>query len=186
MVLEELKKKAQQNMHLAVERLKDKIKKIRTGRAHISLLDGITVSYYGNQSELSHVASLSCPDARTLLISPWDQNALKNIEEAIVKSSIGMAPQNDGKVIRLKVPELTEERRKEVIKNFKKDVEKAKIELRKSRQEVNSAVRQLLKEKKISEDECKSAENDIQHHIDHFNKQVDEMSLQKEKELTQV
>ena len=185
-MLDELQQKSQQKMQFAIDRLKDKIKKIRTGRAHISLLDGIVVSYYGSQSELSHIASVSCPDARTLLISPWDQNALKNIEEAIIKSSIGMAPQNDGKVIRLKVPELTEERRKEVIKNFKKDVEIAKIELRKARQEVNSAIRQLLKEKKINEDECKSTENDVQNHINQFNKQVDEMSLQKEKELTQV
>ena len=119
-MLEELYQISEQKMQKAIERLKDKTKRIRTGRASVSLLDGIIVSYYGNQSELSHIASLSCPDSKTLLVSPWDQNALKNIEEALVKSAIGMAPQNDGKTIRLKVPELTEDRRKEIIRNFKK------------------------------------------------------------------
>ena len=114
----ELKQKAEKKMTAGIERLKEKLKKIRTGRAHASLLDGLSVSYYGNPSELSHIASISCPDARTLLISPWDQGALKSIEEALVKSSLGMAPQNDGKSIRLKVPELTEDRRIEIVRLF--------------------------------------------------------------------
>ncbi len=185
-MLNHLKKKSEEKMQQTLNHLIDRVKKIRTGRAHTSLLDGIVVSYYGNQSELSHVASISCPDARTLLISPWDQNALKSIEEAIVKSSIGMAPQNDGKVIRLKVPELTEDRRKDIIKNFKKDVEKTRIDLRQIRQEINASIRSLLKDKKINEDECKDAEKEIQKQIDHYNKQVNEISSQKEKELVQI
>ena len=183
---EELKQKSEKKMTLAIERLKEKLKKIRTGRAHVSLLDGLSVSYYGNQSELSHIASISCPDARTLLISPWDQGALKSIEEAIVKSSLGMAPQNDGKSIRLKAPELTEDRRKEIIRHFKKDVEKCRVELRQARQEINTQIRKQLKEKAISEDESKQAEDEIQKQISRFNKQVDEISFQKEQELTKV
>ena len=185
-MLKELKEKSETKMQTALERLKAKLKQVRTGRASVSLLDGVVVSYYGNQSPLSHLASISCPDTRSLLISPWDQNALRNIEEAIVKSSIGMAPQSDGKAIRLKVPELTEDCRKEVIKNFKKDVEKTRIELRQIRQENVSSVRSLLKDKKISEDECKDTEGEIQKQIDQFNKQVDDISSQKEKELQRI
>lgn len=173
-------------MTAAIERLKEKLKKIRTGRAHASLLDGFTVSYYNNQSKLSHIASISCLDARTLLISPWDQGALKSIEKAIINSSLGMAPQNDGKSIRLKVPELTEDRRAEIIRHFKKDVEKCRIELRQVRQEINTQIRKQLKEKTLSEDESKQAEDEIQKQINHFNKQVDEISSQKEQELTKV
>jgi len=183
---EELKQKSEQKMKTAIERLKEKLKKIRTGRAHISLLDGLNVSYYGSQSELSHIASISCPDAHTLLISPWDQGALKSIEEAIVKSSLGMAPQNDGKSIRLKVPELTEDRRVEIIRLFKKDVEQCRIELRQVRQEINTYIRKQLKEKAISEDESKQAEDEIQKQINLFNKQVDEISYKKEQELTKI
>lgn len=183
---QELNQKLEKKMATAIERLKEKLKKIRTGRAHTSLLDGLNVSYYGNQSELSHIASISCPDARTLLISPWDQGALKSIEEAIIKNSLGMAPQNDGKSIRLKVPELTEDRRIEIIRLFKKDVEKCRIELRQVRQETNIQIRKQLKDKTISEDESKQAEDEIQKQINHFNKQVDEISSQKEQELTKI
>ena len=182
----ELKQKSEKKMTTAIERLKEKLKKIRTGRAHASLLDGLRVSYYGNLSELSHIASISCPDARTLLISPWDQGALKSIEEALIKSSLGMAPQNDGKSIRLKVPELTEDRRIEIVRLFKKDVEKCRVELRQARQEIITQIRKQLKEKSISEDESKQAEDEMQKQINHFNKQVDAISSQKEQELTQI
>ena len=185
-MLKELHKISEQKMQKIIERLKEKVKRIRTGRASVSLLDGIIVSYYGNQSELSHVASLSCPDARTLLISPWDQSVIKNIEEALIKSSIGMAPQNDGKVIRLKVPELTEDRKKEIIRNFKKDVEKTRIELRQVRQEINERIKKAQKDKLISEDERENSMLEVQKQIDQFNHQVDHISLQKEKELIQV
>ena len=173
-------------MSEVIDRLKERVKKVRTGRAHTSLLDGLVVSYYGNKSELSHVASVSCPDVRTILISPWDQSALKSIEEAIVKSNLGMAPQNDGKSIRLKVPELTEDRRLEIIRHFKKDVEKSRVELRQIRQDLNNDARKKLKEKSISEDESKQAEDVVQKQTDIFNKKIDEISQQKEKELTTI
>lgn len=185
-MLNELKQKSEKKMSTALERLKEKLKKIRTGRAHISLLDGLRVSYYGNVSELSHIASISCPSANTLLISPWDQGALKSIEEAIIKSSLGMAPQNDGKSIRLKVPELTEDRRTEIIRHFKKDVEQCRVELRQVRQEINTQIRKQLKEKTINEDESKQAEDEIQKQINQFNKKVDEISSKKEQELVKV
>jgi len=185
-MLDDLKQKSEQKMKAAIEKLKEKLKKIRTGRAHASLLDGLSVSYYGNPSELSHIASISCPDARTLLIAPWDQGALKSIEEALIKSSLGMAPQNDGKSIRLKVPELTEDRRLEIIRHFKKDVEQCRVELRQVRQEINTRIRKQLKDKTISEDESKKAEDEVQKQINSFNKQVDEISSKKEQELTKV
>ena len=185
-MLKELQNKSKEKMQMVIMHLKDKLKKLRTGRAHISLLDGIKVQYYGNSSELSHIASLSCPDAGTLMIAPWDQNALKSIEEALVKSSLGMAPQNDGKVIRLKVPELTEDRRQEIIKVLKKDIEKSRVEIRQIRQETNNTARQLLKQKTINEDECRQAEDEVQKQTNQFNAQIDEMSSQKEKELTQI
>ena len=185
-MLKELEQKSEEKMASALNRLKEKLKTVRTGRAHISLLEGLKVSYYGSDSELSHVASVSCPDARTLLISPWDQSALTSIEEAIVKSPLELAPQNDGKTIRLSVPELTEDRRKEIIRNFKKEVEKTRVELRQVRKEMNDQVRSLLKEKTISEDQSKDTENRIQNQTDRFNKQVDEISCQKTQELIKV
>ena len=185
-MLEELIQKTEQDMQKTLEKFKDKIKKIRTGRANVSILEGVKVSCYGNLSDLHHVASLSCPDARTIMISPWDQNVLKDIEEALIKSSLGMIPQNDGKVIRLKVPELTEDRRKEIVKNFKKDVERFRIELRQIRQDANGLIRTSFKEKKISEDESKRAEDRIQKKIDLYNEKISEVSDQKEKEITRV
>lgn len=184
--MNDVTQQAKEKMEKALDRLKEKMKQVRTGRAHISLLDGIKVSCYGTDSDLSHVASLSCPDARTILISPWDQNVLKSIEEAIVKSSIGMAPQSDGKVIRLKVPELTEDRRQEVIRSFKKELEKSKVDLRQVRKDIKDQIKNQLKDKSISEDEARSAEDEVQKQTDHFVAQVDELGQQKEKELTQV
>lgn len=181
-----LGKQTKESMLHVTESLKNQLKKIRTGRAHASLLEDLTISYYGNQSHLSHIASISCPDSRTLIISPWDQNILKNIEEAIVKSSLGIAPQSDGKIIRLKVPELTEDRRKEIIRTFKKDIEKSKVDLRQIRREMNEQIRKQLKEKSINEDESKEAEGEVQKLTDQYVKIVDEISLQKEKELNQV
>ena len=182
----EYRKKATEQMQEVTEKLKDRLKKVRTGRAHASLLEGLVVSYYGNNSDISHVASVSCPDAHTILISPWDQSALKSIEEALVKSNLGMAPQNDGKSIRLKVPELTKDRRLEIIRHFKKDVEKSRVELRQVRQDLNNDIRKKLKAKQVNEDESKQIEEIIQKQIDLSNKQIDEISQQKEKELIQI
>jgi ribosome recycling factor len=185
-LIEEVKKETQDRMEKAFQHIQDKVKKVRTGSAHSSLLEGIKVSSYGSEQELKHIASISCPDARSLVISPWDQNTLKDIEAALVKSDLGMAPQRDGKVIRLRVPELTEERREELIRVFKKDVEKSRVEFRQIRKMMNEKVRKALKEKQISEDEAKDTEANIQDMTDRFIKQVNELSEKKQKELIRV
>jgi len=184
--MEDIKKETLERMQQAFEHIKNKVKKMRTGSAHTSLLEGIMVSSYGTEQELKHIASISCPDTRSLLISPWDQNLLKDIESALIKSDIGMAPQRDGKVIRLKVPELTEERREELIRLFKKDIEKARIEFRQIRKIMNEKVRKALKEKSISEDMAKDEENNIQELTDQFIKKINELSDQKQQELMRV
>ena len=186
MQVEEIKTETQDRMQKALQYIQDKVKKVRTGSAHSSLLENIKVTSYGSEQELQHIASISCPDARSLLISPWDQNTLKDIESAIIKSDLGMAPQVDGKVIRLRVPELTEERREELIRAFKKDVEKSRVEFRQIRKMMNEKVRKILKEKTISEDVAKDTETDIQKMTDQFIERVNELSEKKQKELMQV
>ena len=184
--MEEVKAETRNRMEKAFQHIQDKVKKVRTGSAHSSLLEGVKVTSYGSEQELKHIASISCPDARSLVISPWDQNTLKDIESALIKSDLGMAPQRDGRVIRLRVPELTEERREELIRIFKKDVEKSRVEFRQIRKLMNEKVRNALKEKQISEDAAKGTEADIQKVTDQFIKQVNELSEKKQKELMQV
>ena len=186
MEIAEITTETKKRMQNAFQHIQDKVQKIRTGSASSSLLEGIKVHSYGSEQELKHIASISCPDARSLLISPWDQNTLKDIEAALIKSDLGMAPQRDGKIIRLRVPELTEERRQEIIRAFKKDVEKARVEFRQIRKMMNEKVRKLLKEKEISEDIEKDTENDIQEMTDEFIKKVNELSEKKQQELMQV
>ena len=182
----EIKKEIKDRMQKAFQHVQEKVQKMRTGSANSSLLEGVKVSSYGSEQELKHIASISCPDARSLLISPWDQNTLKDIEAALIKSDLGMTPQRDGKVIRLRVPELTEERRQELIRAFKKDVEKARVEFRQIRKIMNEKVRKTLKNKEISEDIAKDIENDIQEMTDEFIKKVNELSEKKQQELMQV
>lgn len=164
----EAKKKAQEKMEKSLQALQNELKKIRTGRAQVSMLDNIKVNYYGNLSPLNQVAAISCPDAKSFLISPWEASILKEIETAIVKSDIGMTPMNDGKVIRLKVPELTEERRKELVKQTKKIVEEARVAIRMARRDANEEVKKALKDKLISEDESKKSETDVQKQTDDY------------------
>ena len=182
----EVKKETEERMQKTFQYIQDKVKKMRTGSAHSSLLEGVVVSTYGSEQELKHIASISCPDMRSLVISPWDQNTLKDIESALIKSDLGMAPQRDGKVIRLRVPELTEERRQELIRAFKKDVEKVRVEFRQIRQMMNEKVKKALKEKEISEDIAKDIEKSIQNKTDQFIKRVNELSEKKQQELMQV
>jgi ribosome recycling factor len=153
MITETAKKSAQEKMEKALAALQNELKKIRTGRAQVSMLDNIKVNYYGNLSPLNQVAAISCPDAKSFLIAPWEASILKEIEMALIKSDIGMTPMNDGKVIRLKVPDLTEERRKELVKQTKKIVEEARVAVRMARRDANEEVKKALKDKAISEDE---------------------------------
>lgn len=178
-----LKKTTEDKMKQAITSLSEDFKKVRTGRAQVSMLDNIRVDYYGNPTPLNQVASVSCPDARSFLITPWETAVLKGIETSIVKSDIGMAPINDGKVIRLKLPDLTEERRKELVKKTKKMVEDARVAVRMARRDANDLLKQALKDKAISEDENKQFLEQIQKVTDNYVKDVDRIAEEKEKDI---
>jgi ribosome recycling factor len=182
----DVKKNTQAKMEKTLHSLSDELKKIRTGRAQVSMLDGVKVNYYGSMSPLSQVASISCPDAKSFLIAPWETSILKEIEQAIVKSELGMAPMNDGKVIRLKVPDLTEERRKDLVKQTKKIVEDARVAVRMARRDANDEVKKAQKDKVVSEDEAKKLETEIQKMTDDFIKKVDQMADEKEKSIMTI
>jgi ribosome recycling factor len=185
-MLNEIKSRTQEKMDKALTGLQNELKKIRTGRAQLDMLDPVRVNYYGQLVPLNQVAAVSTPDARSFLISPWEGSILKEIEQAIVKSDIGMAPINDGKVIRLKVPELTEERRKDLVKQAKKVAEDAKVGIRMIRRDANEEIKALLKNKAISEDEAKRSETEIQRLTDDHIKKVDQILAEKEKSIMTV
>jgi ribosome recycling factor len=183
MITENAKKKSEESMKAAILALGNELKKIRTGRAQVTMLDNVKVNYYGQPSPLNQVAAVSCPDARSFLISPWEISILKEIEQAIIKSDVGMSPQNDGKVIRLRLPELSEDRRKDLVKNVKKIVEDARVAVRMARRDANEVLKEALKAKQISEDENKKAGDIIQKLTDDYIKKVDQIGTDKEKEL---
>ncbi len=185
-MLDELKQSTTVFMKKAVDSLIQDLKKIRTGRANVSMLDSVRVSYYGSLNPLNQVASVSCPDAKSFLISPWESSVIKDIEAALIKSNLGMAPQSDGKVIRLKVPDLTEERRKDMIKSIKKIVEDTRISVRMARRDANEFIKASQKSKEIGEDEEKIYLAEIQTLTNTFIKKVDEISNDKEKELLTI
>ncbi len=177
---------SKENMEKAIQSLIAELKKVRTGRAAVGMLDSIRVNYYGTPTPLNQVAALSTPDARSFLISPWETSVLKEIESALVKSDLGMSPMNDGKVIRLKVPELTEERRKDLVKNIKKICEDARVAVRMVRRDVNEEIKKALKDKAISEDDNKRQQEEVQKITDDYIKKIDLMAADKEKELMTV
>ncbi len=178
-----LQKETEDKMKQATHALGEEFKKVRTGRAQVSMLDGVKVEYYGNMTPLNQVASVSIPDARSFLITPWETSVLKSIEASIVKSDIGMAPINDGKVIRLKLPELTEERRKDLVKKTKKMVEDARVAVRMARREANDLLKQALKDKAISEDDNKTQQEKIQKMTDKYIADLDKIAADKEKDI---
>lgn len=185
-MIADAKKRAHDKMEKSLQSLSNELKKIRTGRAQVSMLDNIRVNYYGNLSPLNQVAAISCPDAKSFLIAPWEGSILKEIEQSIIKSDIGMTPMNDGKVIRLKVPDLTEERRKELVKQTKKIVEDARVSIRMARRDANEEVKKALKDKTISEDESKKSETEVQKLTDDYIKKVDALSDEKEKSIMTI
>ncbi len=185
-MVENTKKAAKDSMEKAISGLSAELKKVRTGRAQVSMLDNVKVNYYGNPTPLSQVSAVSTPDAKSFLIAPWEAQMLKEIEQAIIKSDLGMSPINDGKVIRLKVPDLNEQRRKEMVKNTKQIVEDAKIAVRLARRDANEALKAALKAKSVSEDENKRAETEIQKMTDSYVEKVDKMSAEKEKEIMTI
>lgn len=186
MAIADAKKKAQDKMDSALRALSEELKKVRTGRAQVSMLDSVRVNYYGTMSPLSQVASVSTPDAKSFLIAPWEASILKEIEQSIVKSDLGMAPINDGKVIRLKVPDLTEERRKDLAKQVKKIAEDSRVAVRLARRDANEEVKKALKDKVVSEDEAKKAETDIQKMTDDHIKKIDGLAEEKEKSILTI
>ena len=159
---------------------------VRAGRANPKVLDRISVEYYGQETPLNGVATISSPDARSLVIQPWDTQLLKEIQKAIQMSDLGITPQNDGRVIRLIFPQLTEERRKELTKQVKKYAEDAKVAMRNIRRDGMDYVKKLKKDSAITEDEQKKAEKDLQDMLDKFIKKVDEATAAKEKELMAI
>ena len=170
-------------MDKALDHLADEFGAVRAGRANAKVLDRISVEYYGSETPLAGVATISSPDARTLVVQPWDTSLLKEIQKAIQASDLGINPQNDGKVIRLIFPQLTEERRKELTKQVKKYAEDAKVAMRNIRRDGMDYIKKLKKNSEITEDDQKKAEKDLQDLLDKFIKKADEALAAKEKEL---
>ena len=173
-------------MDKTLEHLAEEFGAVRAGRANAKVLDRITVEYYGQETPLNGVATISSPDARTLVIQPWDTQLLKEIQKAILTSDLGINPQNDGRVVRLVFPQLTEERRKELTKQVKKYAEDAKVAMRNLRRDGMDYVKNLKKKNEITEDEQKKAEKDLQDILDKFIKKADEALAAKEKELMSI
>jgi ribosome recycling factor len=170
-------------MKKRLEALEKELSRVRVGRANLNLLDGIKVSYYGSMSPLNQVASLSTPDARTIVISPFDKKVIGDIEKAIQIADVGIQPNNDGNVIRLPIPPLNQERRLEIAKSIKKHGEEAKVFIRKIRQDGNTAVKKSEKDKEIGEDESKKLQKDIQILTDKYVALVDSRIEKKEGEI---
>ena len=173
-------------MGKAIDHLAEEFGAVRAGRANAKVLDRITVEYYGSETPLNGVATISTPDARTLVIQPWDGSLLKEIQKAIQASDLGINPQNDGKVIRLVFPQLTEERRKDLTKQVKKYAEDAKVAMRNIRRDGMDYIKKLKKNNEITEDDQKQAEKDLQDMLDKYIKQVDTALAAKEKELMSI
>lgn len=173
-------------MKKAVDHFEQELKKVRTGRASASLLDDIRVDYYGSPTPLGQVASVSVPDARTIIIQPWEKNVLGAIEKAILQSELGLNPNNDGSIIRVPIPPLTEERRKDIVKMCKKDAEESRVAVRNSRRDQIEALKKAEKEEHFSEDDRKRAEDEVQKITDKHIKMVDDLLAKKEKEVMEV
>ena len=180
---DEILSELRQKMTKSTEALEKEFKRIRTGRASTSLLEGIKVECYDTQMPLEQVASMSVPESRLMTIQPWDQSIIGDIEKGILKSELGLTPINDGKIIRISIPPLTEERRKELAKLAKKMAEESKISIRNLRREANEMFKELKTEKEISEDELYRSQDEVQKITDEFIKKIDEITSQKEKEI---
>jgi ribosome recycling factor len=183
---QELKRKTADRMDRTIEALRKEFSSIRTGRASLALLDGIMVNYYNTLTPLQQLASLSIPESRQMAIQPWDPKTIPDIEKAILKSDLGLTPMNDGKMIRMSIPLLTEERRKQLVKMVKKKAEEAKVAVRNIRRDTNEDLKKLEKEKHISEDEVKKAQDEIQKITDSHITRVDDVLANKEKEIMEV
>ena len=179
-------KECKEKMEKTIEATKHKFAGIRAGRASVAMLDGIKVEQYGSLMPLNQIGTVSAPEARLLVIDPWDKSIIPAIEKAIMSANIGLNPNNDGRVIRLMVPELTAERRKEYVKLAKKEAEESKVGARNIRKEINNSLRRLQKAEELTEDELKAAEEEVQKLTDKAIKEIDSLLALKEKEITTV
>ncbi|SCM56547.1 ribosome recycling factor [Petrimonas mucosa] len=180
-----IKKDAEEKMQMTLEFLDETFARIRAGRANVRILDGVKVEYYGSLVPLSNVSTVTTPDAKTILIQPWEKNILKVIEKAIMDSDVGITPENNGEVIRLGIPPLTEERRRQLVKQTKQEAEDAKISIRNTRREGIDEVRKAVKEG-LPEDMGKDVENELQKLHDKYIKKIDDKFTEKEKEILTV
>ena len=185
-MMKEVIKTADEKMNKTISVLKNELSTMKAGRANPKMLDRIEVECYGSMVPLNQVANVSAPEPRVLLIQPWDKSSLKDIEKAILKSDLGLNPTSDGSVIRLIIAELTEETRKNLVKNIKKVGEDAKVAIRSIRRDANDKIKSLKKDGEISEDEVKKAEENIQKETDKFVKQVDTIISDKEKDVMSI
>jgi ribosome recycling factor len=185
-VIKDLIKEAETRMHAAIQNLDDDLAGIRTGRATPALVEKLPVDYYGASTPLMQLASISVPEPRSLLIKPFDPAALKNIERAIMVSELGITPNNDGKQIRLNLPALTEERRRELVKVVHNRLEECRIAVRNIRRDVHNDMRELEKEKLVSEDDLKRGEDELQKVTDHNNEEINKHGQHKEQEIMEV
>ena len=184
--MEQLFKTTEEKMNKTVEVLEREYKAIRAGRATAAVLERISVDYYGVPTPINQMAAISVPEARTLIIQPWDSSTLKEIEKAILTSDIGINPQNDGKIIRLNFPPLTEERRKEIVKEVHKKAEESKVAVRNQRRNALDDLKALKKNNEITEDDESNGEKKIQNLTDKFCKEIDNVAATKEKEIMEI
>ncbi len=185
-MIEDIKKDAQERMGKTVEAAKHELSKIRTGRAHPSLLDHVTLEYYGSVVPISQVANVSVEDSRTLAITPWEKVMVQAIEKAIMTSDLGLNPNTAGAVIRVPLPALTEERRRDLIRVVRGEMEGSRVAIRNIRRDANSDLKELLKEKEISEDDERRGQDDIQKLTDKFIAEIDKLLEAKEAELLEI
>lgn len=185
-MVKEVLSEARTAMDKAVKSLKKDMTKVRTGRASISLLDDVKIEYYGVPTPLSQVATLSVPEARLITVQPWEKNLIPDIEKAIFKADLGLTPSSDGVLIRLPVPSLTEERRREMVKIVKRMSEDSKISVRNARRDANENLKMLEKEKEITEDDLKRSEKDVQQVTDEFVATIDSIVQSKEQEIMEI
>ena len=184
--MQELLKNTEEKMNKTVGVLERDYKSIRAGRANVSVLDRITVDYYGSPTPIQQMAAVSVPEPRILMIQPWDASTLKEIEKAILTSDIGINPQNDGRVIRLSFPPLTEERRKEIVKDVRKTAEESKVAVRNTRRDAIEKLKALKKSNTVTEDDVADGEKKIQNLTDKYCKEIDELAALKEKEIMEI
>lgn len=184
--MQEFKKKANEKMAHAVEVFKKDLSTFRTGRASLSIFDNIRIDYYGSLLPLNQVATLGIPESRTITIQPWEQRMIGEIEKAIMKSDLGLTPINDGKTIKINIPPLTEERRKQLVKVVRKRAEEARVAVRNIRRDIIEEIKRAEKDKKLSEDDSRRAQDEIQKLTNSFIEKIDQILEQKEKEIMEV